>query len=218
VDKQSLPESVPFEKKRILAAFRDVQNETKNEIHTLVPGGAQSAYDLAETRVLNEEKFRRGVCSRSIWETRIRRDAVTREHVQWLNDMGSEVRTIPTVPVRMIISDRKTAIVQTEPEDFTGGITIYRAPSAVQVFQTLFDTLWAQAAVWGERFSLPEKLNDSDKSMLELLAVGCRYAEVAHRMGIDESTVRRRLKVLMKQLDAATPFEAAYQAVKKGWL
>jgi DNA-binding NarL/FixJ family response regulator len=55
-------------------------------------------------------------------------------------------------------------------------------------------------------------------TILELLAIGERYDSVAQRLSLNERTVRRSYESVAKKLNAATPFEVAYKAVKRGWL
>jgi DNA-binding NarL/FixJ family response regulator len=41
---------------------------------------------------------------------------------------------------------------------------------------------------------------------------------IADNLGLHPRTVRRRLRALLARLDAATRFQAGYQAVQRGWL
>lgn len=184
-----------------------------------MPGSPIDFRNMDAIRQMDSQMLERSIISRSIWETGVRKDRIAFEHVRWLNERGAEVRTVPQLPCRMIISDRRTAILQSDPDDVRAGISIYHELGAVEAFQALFDSIWSQAVVWGNRIATARhELSDSDLAMLELLAVGNRYAVIAKSLDVDESTIRRRLKVLMVELDARTPFEAAYRAIKKGWL
>jgi len=193
--------------------------ETQFEVANVIPGNKHGASVFATARELDSDMFVRGVRSRSIFDASVRRDRATEEYVRWLNEHNSEVRTLQIVPLRIIISDRATAILPTDIACPQKGITVYREPSAVNAFVFLFDTLWAQASVWGERFSdHGREISDRDKTILELLAIGERYDSVAQRLSLNERTVRRSYESVAKELNAATPFEAAYKAVKRGWL
>ena len=218
-----LPDVIQGEKvsfgEATLVALAVLNSETQFEVAALVGGGALKAADLEATMPLDVERAKRGIRSISILETAARKDKATSDYVEWLNQNNSEVRTIPIVPLRMILVDRKVAVLQADPADVKQGTVIYREPGAVNAFVALFYILWAQASVWGQRFSASDNgISNDEKTILELLAIGCRYAEVASRLGLDESTVRRKAKALAKQLGAETPFETAYKATKKGWL
>ncbi|MCI0688518.1 MAG: helix-turn-helix transcriptional regulator [Sporichthyaceae bacterium] len=58
----------------------------------------------------------------------------------------------------------------------------------------------------------------SDRQLLVLLTQGMKDRAIARHLGIGERTVQRRLNRLMTELGAQTRFQAALNAVKRGWL
>jgi len=58
----------------------------------------------------------------------------------------------------------------------------------------------------------------SDRQLLTLLTQGMKDRAIARHLGIGERTVQRRLNRLMTELGAQTRFQAALNAVRRGWL
>ena len=57
-----------------------------------------------------------------------------------------------------------------------------------------------------------------EAQLLDLLRQGLKDRAIARALGIGERTVQRRLSRLMSTLGAKTRFQAAINAVRRGWL
>ena len=217
-DAYSLPELVfgaPSVNQRLMALV----NETKHEVSTFAPSAAHTTGEIWATQSRNEVMYDRGIRSRTIYIANARKDGPTLAHVRWLNERGSEVRTVPTLPTRMIIVDRALAVLPLDPQSGMRGIAIHRDPSVILLLQALFDITWASASPLG--LTLPkggEALSREDRAILELLALGKTDEAISERTGLAKRTLGRRIAALMSQLNAETRFQAAYQAVKRNWL
>ncbi|HKE51925.1 MAG TPA: helix-turn-helix transcriptional regulator [Actinomycetes bacterium] len=64
----------------------------------------------------------------------------------------------------------------------------------------------------------PGQPTASDRQLLTLLTQGMKDRAIARHLGIGERTVQRRLNRLMTELGAQTRFQAALNAVRRGWL
>jgi len=192
---------------------------TEREIATFAPGGAHRPEVIAKAQSFDEPVLARGVKSRTIYLSSIRNDRPTLSHVAWLNKRGAEVRTQPSLPIRMIIEDRKTVILPLDPDDASLGIAIYRNKSVALALQALFEMEWATATPMGMT-SVPQQhgLTVEQKTLLELLAIGRKPGQIAEQLGVSDRTVSRETKNIASRLGATTPFAAGYQAAKRGWL
>jgi len=199
--------------------IRMVGQETQHEIRTFAPGGAHTDEQISLTQARNEGIYRRGIRSRTIYLSSVRNDKKTLEHVRWLNEHGSEVRTVPTLPIRMIISDRTSAILPSNPALGMQGVVIYRDPAVLISLGALFELTWASASPLG--LTLPNDnspVAEDDRALLELLALGNIDKEIGKKMGLSERTVGRKVANVMDQLNAKTRFQAAYLALKRNWI
>jgi DNA-binding CsgD family transcriptional regulator len=201
------------------ACLRALGAETESELSTFAPGGAFSREQINAIQSRNEEVFERGIRSRTIYLSSIRNDRNTLEYVDWLNQRGAEVRTAPTLPIRMIISDKKTAVLPLDPKAGMRGIVVHKNPSVVLALQSLFEVTWAAATPLGLSVARDgNSLSRNEQVVLELSATGNNDEEIAQKMGVSGRTVRRIAEKLLKRLGVETRVEAVYRATKNGWL
>jgi len=199
--------------------LRTLSNETVHEVASFAPGGALTAEQIKHTQSRNKEMYARGIRSRTIYLTSVRNDKSTLDHVRWLNERGSEVRTVPALPLRMIISDKKTAVVPLRLADGMLGAVIHRSEGVVAGLQALFEMTWSTASPLGLTVATAtDPITITERALLEQLALGRTDKEVIKVMGLSERTVARMVAALMARLNAATRFEAAYNAVKRNWI
>ena len=191
---------------------------TESDVATLAPGGAYTTEQIEAAKAIDSEMLSRGIQTRTIFLSSVRNDQNTLAYVRWLNERGVEVRTVPKLPIRMIISDWKTAVLPLDLTDATQGIIIYRNPTIIHALQELFEMTWASGTPFGMKRYKDGPLSDEERVVLELLAIGRDDEEIAQRMGIVDRTARTKIKKLVERLGAKSHFEAGYRAVKDGWL
>jgi DNA-binding CsgD family transcriptional regulator len=173
----------------------------------------------AEDGPVAQEVAQRGGRIRSIYQNNFRGDPSTLEYVRWLTELGGENRTVPTLPVMMIIVDRRTALIPLDPTDVQRGVLELRSPEAVKAMHALFDKLWAIATPWHEsRMSDDPRLTLVQRVVIELLGAGHTDEVISRRIGVSLRTVRRITADLMTRLMARSRFEAGVRAAKLGWL
>jgi len=200
-------------------AFWELSALTQHEVNSFVPGRVQSTEHIKRAEALNADMYQRGIRSRTIYLSNVRNHKATLDHVRWLNQQGSQVRTAANLPIRMIIADSNVAVLPLDPTGKQPGIVIYREPGVVHGLQILFDIIWASASPLG--LIIPdggESLEFDERMLLEMLALGRIDREIGNSIGKSERTVARKIADLMLRLNSKTRFEAGYQAVKKGWL
>jgi len=191
---------------------------TESEVATLAPGGAYTTEQIKAAKAIDSEMLARGIKTRTIFLSSVRNDKPTLDYVRWLNERGAEVRTVPKLPIRMIISDWKTAVLPLDLADASQGIIIYRNPTIIHALQELFEMTWASAMPFGMKHYKDGPLSDEERIVLEFLAIGRDDEEIAQRLGVVDRTARSKIKKLVERLGAKTHFEAGYRAVKNGWL
>ncbi|MEV3859121.1 LuxR C-terminal-related transcriptional regulator [Streptomyces sp. NPDC050095] len=204
-------------------AIRDrlaqLARRTKNEIMTFAPGGAHTAADLAASRGPNEELLRRGVTSRTIYLDSVRNHKPTLDHVHWLNQHGATVRTAVSLPVRMIVFDRRQAVLPTDTANTRAGAVLLSGEGTVTALCALFEATWESATPLGDTApATPHGLTGQQAEMLKLLATGLTDEAIAKRFGISPRTARRIAADLMDRLEAQSRFQAGVHAVQRRWL
>ncbi|AEV87071.1 Bialaphos biosynthetic pathway regulatory protein [Actinoplanes sp. SE50] len=191
----------------------------REEVWTFNPDGAQSAQNRSSARPINEQTLQRGVQMRSIYLDSIRNDQPTFDHVQDLIDLGAEVRTTSTLPIRMTIVDRTTAVVPIDDRSSGRGALIITGRGMVAGLAALFVSTWQAARPLAHRKTRePGQPSEQERAALRLWAQGATDASVARTLGVSPRTVRRMSENLAERLRAKSRFEAGARAMEVGWL
>jgi len=203
----------------IRATLAALSMAAEAEVATFAPGGAEQTKQVPEARKITEQMFARGIYSRSVFLVNLRKERLMREYVTWLNKHGAEVRTAPTLPIRMIIQDRKVAVLPLDPDNTMTGIVICRLPGVVLALQALFENIWETSIPLGVSCSHNKHgLTIEDQTILDLLALGRTTAEIAESTGSSDRTTRRKIGNLLARLGTESAFAGGYLAVKNGWI
>lgn len=198
--------------------IRALSAEAVSECLTFNPGGAQSRASLDASKPLDRAVLERGVRMRTVYLDSVRNDAVTTEYAEWLTDLGGEVRTAPSLPVRMLLFDRRTVVVPADPENTRKGAVQLTEPGVVAGLAGLFDRVWESAVPLGSRRDRDDRgLTGQEKELLRLLGTGLTDEAAGRRLGLSLRTVRRMMAELMKRLGAGSRFEAGLLAARRGW-
>ncbi|RKE20500.1 LuxR C-terminal-related transcriptional regulator [Streptomyces sp. TLI_171] len=197
----------------------DLAGSVRQEVATFAPGGAHSEEDLRASRQPNAALLERGVQMRTVYLDSVRNHRPTLDHVTWLNLQGGQVRTVPELPIRMIIFDRQQAVLPIDTEDARAGAVVLRGAGTVAALCALFEGVWANAIPVGDSPKCDEnEMPPHELAVLKMLAQGHTDEAIAKRMGVSPRTARRFAATLMERLDARSRFEAGVHAVQDGWL
>ncbi|MDJ0386092.1 LuxR C-terminal-related transcriptional regulator [Streptomyces sp. G-G2] len=203
----------------VRSRLEELQRSAQFECLSLNPGGAHrpDARDVAAP--LNEEALRRGVAIRAICRDSFRNDSDTLAYVRWLTERGGQMRTVPIVPLQMVVVDRKTAVLPLNPKQPRDGALEVRSPGVVALAQALFEQLWNAATPFGESAQEDDHgLNPMERQLLEIITAGETDEVAARALSVSLRTIRRMMASLMDRLEATSRFQAGVQATKRGWI
>lgn len=198
-----------------LAALCD---EVEDELLTFAPGGAQTATNLRSSRTLAADLLERGVQMRTVYLDSIRNDPATIAHADWLAARGGRVRTVPSLPNRMIICDKRVAIVAVDSDDTAAGAVVLQAAGVVSSLYALFETVWQSAPPMGTTAPAAEaqRLSPQQMEALRLLSLGHTDEYVAARLGVSARTARRIAAKITEHLGARSRFQTGVHAAARG--
>ncbi|SHM23881.1 helix-turn-helix transcriptional regulator [Actinacidiphila paucisporea] len=135
---------------------------------------------------------------------------------------GEEVRFVPEAPMKLIIADDQAALIplMATPQVLDACILVH--PSALlDALSSLFESLWAQAQPYMPGRIAPvgeeEFVNDEERRIISMLAMGMPDETIARQLGIGHRTVQRRVQALLTRLGAASRFQAGVLAASRGW-
>lgn len=199
--------------------LEEIVSAAESEVLSLVPGRAIPEGALAAASVTDDLLMHRGVKCKVLYQDSVRSDPATAAYSRWLAERGSEIRTAAVLPMRLLVIDRRVAVVPLNPDNPGEGALSTTAPGMVGQLTALFELVWAQArpleAQSGEG---EEALSPAERELLRMLATGSTDEASANRLGVSLRTVRRMMADLMARLGATSRFEAGLKAAKRGWL
>ncbi|PYC79955.1 transcriptional regulator [Streptomyces tateyamensis] len=187
------------------------------------PPYVQDVQDAASYLTRLRRKLKEGVRFRTVYD---------REAVAWPGRLeneilvgaadGEESRVRTTLPMKMIMSDDRMAVIPISAGDSVLDAAYVIHPSALlQALDGLFEAEWDRAvplqAALGAEPGLREPEADQRK-LLGLLAAGLTDESIARSLGWSARTTQRRLQALMRELGATTRFQAGMAARERGWL
>ncbi|MGC4900439.1 LuxR C-terminal-related transcriptional regulator [Micromonospora echinospora] len=195
--------------------------EAADECLAFMPGGPQSAESMSASAPLDADLLHRGVAVRTVYLDSLRNDVATSRYAHWLTEQGGEVRTVPTLPLRMVLFDRTRAIVPINPQDTRSGAVQVGGPGVMVALTSLFSQVWKEGTPLGTataRAVGSPPLTGQQHELLRLLAGGLTDEAVGKRLGLSLRTVRRMMAELMDRVGARSRFEAGAKAAQLGWV
>ncbi|WP_328720668.1 LuxR C-terminal-related transcriptional regulator [Streptomyces sp. NBC_00247] len=203
----------------VRARLTEMADQAREELLCFMPGGAQSQEALDASRPLDEKSLSRGVRIRTLYLDSVRNDRATTEYARWLAGLGGEIRTIPSLPVRMLVVDRSVALVPTDPENSRAGAVVVKAPGVLAALVHLFEATWQQASpLDGAQPCGPGGLTAQELVLLKLLELGHTDEVAARKLGVSLRTVRRMMADILGRLGARSRFEAGLLVTRAGWM
>jgi DNA-binding CsgD family transcriptional regulator len=204
----------------IQAQLEMLARDLASECLSVMPGGAQSKVSLVASHPLDEEAMARGISLLTLYQDSVRNDPETHAYAQWLTELGGLVRTAPVLPPRMLIFDRKVAVIPIDPANSRLGALCTSEPGFVASLTAVFEQAWSTAIPLGAVVAADTEtgLSPLNRELLKLLAAGLTDEAAGRRLGISARTVRRQVAGLMERLHAASRFEAGLRAAQRGWL
>jgi len=221
-----LTSSVPPVNTERIEGLDSVQNKiealvqrVRTEFLAFVPGGPQRPESILASKPLDRAMIARGIVMRSIYVDSLKNDPATLEHVRWLVELGVQVRTTASLPLRLLLADRAVALVPIDPDHSAKGAIQITEPGVIAALVALFEQTWSRAIPFGANQDIDgNELSRRERELLHLLAQGATDEGAARRLGVSVRTVRRILSGLMDRLDAHSRFEAGLKAAERGWL
>jgi DNA-binding CsgD family transcriptional regulator len=171
----------------------------------------------------------RGVACRAIYEPASLEVPGRLPHLRRLADLGEQARVAPRLPLKMLICDRKRAMLPiTGAGDHAGPAgpatesVVLVGPSALlDGLVEIFEAYWQRSTpLWstGRREVGGTGLSEEEYEVLQLLAAGLKDEAIARQLGISMRTARRRISSLITTLGVGTRFQAGVEAARRDLL
>lgn len=197
----------------------ELAHSARSECLSFTTGRGQRPDTMEAEGSLNQVALGRGVLIRNVYQDSFRNDPATLAHARWMASLGSQSRTAPTLPMRMVIVDRELALVPVDPNDPVRGALELRSPGVVTGLVALFEQVWHAARPFGDEASQDEQgLTAQERELLRLLAAGNTDESAARKLAISLRSVQRMMTSLSERLESESRFQAGVQATRRGWV
>jgi len=204
---------------RIRGRLAELTESVQHEVLTFAPNGAHTPESLQAAQPLDQELLRRGVRLHTVYLDSVRNSLHTVAYAEWLAALGGQVRTAPSLPVRLIIVDRRVAVIPAKADNARQSAVVLRGQGTLTALCALFDSTWSTATRLGAtRRPDGAGLSPQEREVLGLLYRGLTDDAIAKRLGVSSRTARRIASDMMDRLDARSRFQAGALAVQHGWL
>jgi len=203
----------------IMHRFQHMHRTSKTEIICLErpPYVVSATHRYADVQ---EQAMSRGVGLRTIIDTSVldipgKLDSIRRNIAN-----GEVVRVLPRMPLKMLIADRRLALVPLTLEQARDVALVLRSSLLLDALCELFEVMWDRGSPFGTasveiRRQQKVRRPVTGDMLVSLLAAGMNDKSIAQEFGISPRTLERRVLELLRTLDSKTRFQAGWQAAHR---
>lgn len=184
-------------------------DDAQHELLTAQPLGARKAVVLEQAVDRDIRALERGVHMRTLYQHTARRSRATREHVGKIIEHGGHVRTLDEFFNRLIVVDRRLALIPGESADVAVAI---HDPSLISYLTDLFDRSWERAREYEDRGEATDSDIASEVRQLtvRMLSEGHSDPASAKRVGVSTRTYASYVAALKVEYGVETRFQLGY--------
>ena len=124
-------------------------------------------------------------------------------------DAEGRFRQLADLPLKLIVFDRRIALVPADPLNFDAGFVEIAHPPAVQALCALFHRLWSRGRDPFRQGVRPIDLTPRERALVSLLAAGHTDVTAAAQLNLSVRTVAYTLRALMDRLGVENRFQLA---------
>lgn len=178
------------------------------------------AVDADESEPATLAMLDRGIEVQSIYERPVLLVPGRFDLLRRLAGVGEQARTLPALPMHLVIYDRAHAMVRLDEDEVASSALFVHHSGLLTGLIGLFDLLWDRSVPVPPEPDVPveERSPETDDVLLSLLAAGFKDESIARHLHISPSTVTRRMARLMELTGTSTRFQLGMQAVRRGWI
>jgi hypothetical protein len=191
--------------------FIDTQlNEAQTEFLSAQPYGKRRATTLAQAEQRDLAALERGVSMRTLYQHSARHSPATREYVAEIGALGAEVRTSDEFFKRLLIFDRRTALIPAT-ENHAVAVAIHDK-SVVAYLVDIFERAWERALPFTvEGLAVARTVAAEVRAMtLRMLVEGHSDAASAKRLGVSARTYASYIAALKEEYGVQTRFQLGW--------
>jgi sugar-specific transcriptional regulator TrmB len=184
--------------------------DCRQELLTAQPDGRRPERVLKEAIQRDLDTLDRGVIMRTLYQHAARHSPVTREYVGRVTANGAEVRTLDEFFRRLIVIDRRLAIIPGERGDDTA-LAIHEK-SLVAYLVDIFERSWDRALPFTDNETQTHRdiAADTRRMTIRMLVEGHSDPSSAKRLGISTRTYAGYIAALKDEYGVQTRFQLGH--------
>lgn len=139
-------------------------------------------------------------------------------------DRGQQLRVVETLPIKLVVADRRLAMVPLLDTGQPGAVLVHGG-GLLNALVALFENVWARsmplqldAAGTGFATLAAPSISAENARILGLLLAGLTDQRVAAQLGLSMRTVQRRIRALMDDTGTQTRIQLGWYAARHGWV
>ncbi len=181
-------------------------DDAETELLTAQPAGARKAVVLQQAVDRDLRALERGVQMRTLYQHTARRSRATRDHVERILGLGAQVRTLDEFFNRLIVIDRRLAVIPGEGPEVAVAID---DPNLVSYLADIFDRSWERGREYDERGAASESDIAAEVRQLtvRMLTEGHSDPASAKRVGVSTRTYASYVAALKDEYGVETRFQ-----------
>jgi sugar-specific transcriptional regulator TrmB len=205
-----------FHSKAIQTFINGAVAEAEEELLTAQPQTGRERASLKAAAERDKAAIDRGVRYRTLYQHSARRHGLTREYVAEVSAHGAEVRTLDEFFNRMIVIDRRLAIIP-GPSGDEVAIAV-QEPALVAYLVDVFERAWERARPFTntERSMMNDIAREQRAMTIRMLIEGHSDPVSAKRLGVSARTFAGYVADLKAEYDAETRFQLGYTMGQMG--
>lgn len=186
-------------------------NGARDEVLTAQPQVGRTAASLRDASARDLAALQRGVRLRTIYQHAARRARFTRQYVDRVTAEGAEVRTLDEFFNRLIVVDRRVALIPSAKERTTA--VVIRDANLVAYLVDIFERNWDRGKPFTQTTAaIASAIAGEQRAMAtRMLIEGHPDSASAKRMGVSDRTYAAYLADLKRDYDAQTRFQLGYR-------
>ena len=190
--------------------LQSVVADAGEQLLTAQPAGARSAATLKVALARDARALENGVEMRTLYQHSARRSAATSEYVAAVTKLGAQVRTLDEFFNRLIVVDRRLAIVPGAAG--TDVAVAIHDPGLVAYLADIFERYWERATEFTDRDDSTQRAIAEDvyNMTARMLLEGYSYNASAKRMGVSTRTYASYVAALKDEFGVETRFQLGH--------
>ena len=190
--------------------------EAEEELLTAQPNYGRALEQLTDIGARELALIERGVTIRTLYQHAARRSSDTRRYVAAVTAAGAEVRTLDEFFNRLIVVDRRVAVIPSHEGNNVA--MVIRDASMVAYLVDMFERHWERARPFtsGETSLLRDIAAEQRAMTIRMLLEGRADPAGAKRLGVSPRTYAGYVADLKNEFEVETRFQLGYAMGKLG--